>query len=196
MLGRRHSLIGTEYQVLPFAQLPQAHQLAIAWYMAVDGCAWDWPDLHPAMIDVMDQLRASLPFYVEENGDVLFGVTTITAQQAKDAVMTDYETVDGKTLVEEYGTFEQYHQQFLEQNLVPVYDADNRWPVFLAQDTYMDTFEDGYVRLHSYLRSGHTDIPVIFFPDACHLTEEQRQTLQENLDRLLATAGQPNEERT
>jgi hypothetical protein len=196
MLGRLQNLIGTEYQVIPFAQLSEAHQMAIAWYMVVDGSAWGGPDLHPSTPDALEQLQASLPFYVEHNGDELIGVTTITAKQAKDAVMSDHNPLNGKTRAEECGSFKKYHQQFLEQNLVWAYDADNRWPVILAQDLYIDTLADGYVRLHSYLRSGHTDIPVIFFPDACHLTEEQRQTQQQNLDRLLAAVGQTNEERT
>jgi hypothetical protein len=129
--------------------------------MAVDHNEW-WSAFTPpsyAGADLTHELQSNLHRYIERFGDVRFGITSISDQQAKEVVMTDFE------ILREHGSFEAYHQKFLSYAPIPGYAPEDRWPLILAKDTYPSAFIDGYARLHSYLRSGHRDVPVIFFAD-------------------------------
>lgn len=172
-ISRRDTLIGSDYEILSFSQLPVPYQLAMAWYMAVDGEAWhDFVEI-PEMVadhpDFMATFEALLPRFVESYGNVPFGVTTLSAQQVKDAYMGDAE------ISADFASFDDYHQWYVSHNDTPVYGQEGRWPAILGDDN-SEAFQDGHHRLHSYLRAGHADVPLIFYPDRRHM-----QTLVEDV---------------
>ena len=47
MSTRMDALIQDVYSIQQFTDLPTPFQLAIVWYMAVEGCSWDGVDLSP-----------------------------------------------------------------------------------------------------------------------------------------------------
>jgi hypothetical protein len=163
-MTRRDALIGSDYQILPFSQLPVPYQLAVAWYMGMEGDAWE-VDIEGAQTDTTDPMvafEASLPRFVEAYGHERFGITTITAQQAKDGLMSNTD------IAQDFQSFEDYQKWYLDHCDVPEYGEEGRWPVILGYGDD-EVLYDGYHRLHSYLRADHADVPVIFFPDRKHL---------------------------
>ena len=166
-MTRRNALIGENYQIAPFSELPRPHQLAMAWYMAVDGDAWHCPALEDIQIkseSSKKEFEALMPFFVEHYGTTPFGITTITAQQAKDALMGDDD------ISEDHASWDEYHAWYTSGQNMPQHSKQDRWPVILS-GFEGESFQDGHHRLHSYLRDGHPDVPVIFYPERKHLAE-------------------------
>lgn len=166
-MTQRTALIGDNYQILPFAKLPEAHQLAMAWYMAVNGEAWSGVELPDMMADqegFMPAFKALIPQFVEKYGTTPFGMTTVNADQIKRAVMTNPD------IAADFKNFAEYHEWYLSHNDTPSHSDHNQWPVILGSDDD-EVLQDGWHRLHSYLRSGLTEIPMIFYPDRKHLWE-------------------------
>lgn len=58
------------------------------------------------------------------------------------------------------GEFEAHHQETLDQHPIPRYSAKRRWPI-VVNDANPNYVDDGYHRLHSYMRDGATHIPVM-----------------------------------
>lgn len=164
MKSRMDDLVGKNYRILAFRDLPVAHQLGIAHYLAVDTDGWS--ALHDAdsldLTNPIHALQASLHEYVHVYGDELFGVIDLPAQAVKEAVMADEDRADGNA------SWEDYTAAYCAGGDVPQYGHDNRWPVILSNDNY-ETLWDGWHRFHSYMRSGCTDIPAVFFPAERHV---------------------------
>lgn len=145
-MSRMSNLVGTNYQVVALRDLPQHYQMAIAQYPDWDGAS-------------KDELLAILPEYIRKNGDDKWGVVALPANRVKQAVLADEDIASSFSSWEEYASW--YCGSLGDS--VPQYGPDNRWPVILSSDDY-DTIYDGWHRMHSYLRSGHADIPAIFNP--------------------------------
>ncbi len=58
------------------------------------------------------------------------------------------------------GDWEAHHQETLATHPIPRYPRENRWPLIVSDDNpnYVD---DGYHRLHSYMRDAATEIPTV-----------------------------------
>ena len=149
---RMDDLIGDAFKVLAFHDLPISHQRAIAHYLSVDCDAWQC---------FYAQEQALLHAYVREYGEELFGVIDLPAQRLVDSVMADPE------LETSHSGWEDYADWYCAAGDVPAYGPDNRWPVILSQDND-ETLRDGWHRFHSYMRSGFSDIPAVFFPEKRH----------------------------
>jgi len=158
MHERHDALIGDDYQILPFRDLPRPYRLAVAHYMAVNGDTWT--DAAP---DRAEDLEASLPGFDEHYGDVLFGIASIPADAAKASVMSDPELADSWN-----GDWDAYHAWYTSRGDTPDYGTEDRWPCVMAGAEW-ETFQDGWHRFHSYCRAGHADIPVVFYPMQRHL---------------------------
>ena len=125
-------LVGDEFQILAFRDLPVTHQLAIAHYMSIDCGSWQC---------FYEGDKASLCEYVREYGGQLFGVIDLPSQRVTQSVMADPE------LATSYSSWEQYAAWYCAAGDVPEHDPEHRWPVILSQDNE-ETLRDGWHRFH------------------------------------------------
>lgn len=162
---RLNRLIGTRYAIRPYAKLPVPYQLAIAWYMAIDGCAWAPQGLPDGLTTddagFREAFEAGLPDYVQSYGDIPFGIVSLSAEALKEDVMLTQD------IAESFTTFDDYHRWYVGGG-VPRHPEKDRWPVILS--SYGDeSLQDGWHRFHSYVRDGVTEIPAVFYPGPEHL---------------------------
>lgn len=150
---RMDELVGNEFKILAFRDLPVTHQLAIAQYLSIDCDSWQC---------FYDGDQALLHEYVREYGEERFGVIDLPAQRLTQSVMADPE------LVSSHSSWEEYSAWYCAAGDVPEHGPGNRWPVILSQDND-ETLRDGWHRFHSYMRSGCSGIPAVFFPAERHL---------------------------
>jgi hypothetical protein len=64
-----------------------------------------------------------------------------------------------------FKSFNEYHQWYLNNDIperTPQYKNEKRWPCILSGFDD-EVFEDGWHRFHSYYRSKHMTIPVVYF---------------------------------
>lgn len=165
MTTRLDALIGTSYTLQRFADLPQPYQLALIWFMAVDGGAWDsveLPDVSEA--DLKSMMAGWLPKYVALYGESLFGVACPSARAVQDAVMRDPD------IAQEFPSWAEYHTWYLGAGDVPTHLKTDRWPVILSDDD-SEMLRDGWHRFHSYIRAGALEIPAVFFPEDRHRSQ-------------------------
>ncbi len=169
MTARIVELVGDRCSIQKFADLPKPYQLAIIWYMAVDGDAWDevdrssWDEAGVGSMSHLEReeyLKRSLiellPSYVNVYGNTLFGSVLLDAETLKNSVMNDEEISDS------YSSWDDYHNWYLSGG-VPTYPDNERWPVILSSDDF-ETILDGWHRFHSYARDGAVEVGAVFFP--------------------------------
>lgn len=184
---RIDALHGGAYEIVAFRDLPMPYKMAMAWYMAVDGEAWgeflDYRKLHRAMPDqAVDQagwhafwkdvLVEAMPLFDAHHGDEQFGVALVPTE----AVLASI--VDDEVLEDEDLTLEDLRERYgsgANHEGYPEHGPVDRWPVILSS-TDDETLQDGWHRFGSYVKSGHEDIPAIFYPQARHL--EAKPTLR------------------
>lgn len=167
------------FEFVKFRDLPTPYQMAMAWYMAVNGEAWDDVIDHdkvqmPEDVENSDDPRwhigykaaieALLPKFVKKYGNVEFGVATwstdsmIASIAGDDAFKEDGVDIEGTR-----ATFQSPVQNYFRTT----YPENDRWPVIMS--SFEDeTLQDGWHRFHIYVANGHSDIPVIFFPEEWH----------------------------
>lgn len=109
-------------------------------------------------------IKQALEDYQRHYGDEVFGVANLAAQRLKEAVMCDED------IAHSYPNWDAYTQSYCSSGDVPEHAGDDLWPVMLSQDDY-ETLQDGWHRLHSYLRAGHQTIPAVFSPCDRHLAQ-------------------------
>jgi hypothetical protein len=160
-------LIGTDVSIIRFSDLSKSHQMALILNQAVDSINWDKVSLETVTSDlgyspdgVVQELEALLPQFVFHYGREYFVVANIPVKRLTDTafrVITEKDWFTPKN----YSNWEDYHDSFLKMNRVPNHGDDARWPVLLTAEE--SVIRDGWKRLHSYVRDGHTHIPVIYF---------------------------------
>lgn len=172
-------LFESGFEFVVYRDLPVPFQMAMAWYMAVNGEAWDDIIDHddvemPDGVETSDDPRwheiyrqvvsDHLPKFVNHYGGMEFGVATWATEALIVSISGD-ETFkeDGVDLD---GT-RKWFQKPVENYHATSYPEQGRWPVIMS--SFEDeTFQDGWHRFHVYVANGHTDIPVIFFPEEWH----------------------------
>lgn len=168
-------------KVVPFKKLPLTHQLAIAYYMVIDGEAWNvlgeldlrFEEKRPrdyskdAQVEkwhahLIELLRKSMPEYIEEYGHIKFGMVTIPVGAIKEAYLARHNVYQNEDERFPFETFDELHQWYLKHCGIPKHPRRNRWPSILScQDD--ELLEDGYHRFHSYIEHGYRTIPCVFF---------------------------------
>jgi hypothetical protein len=124
----------------------------MAWYMSVDGEAWEQaPGFRENIVDV-------LPWYRKKYGSKRFGYVELPTQELLD-VIWDVSA----DLREGYQEVDRWVEWYLENENVPDHAAGNRWPVILS-DFYDLALEDGHHRLSDYIRKGAKVIPALYYP--------------------------------
>jgi len=158
MLSRLDKLIKEDYSIDKFSNLSTPYQLAIVWFMAVDGDAWDGVDL--STYDIKD-LKLTLPDllvdFVSLYGDVLIGSVILKSVFVIESIMSDVDIAD------EFASWEEYHSFYLRCGDIPEHSKQSRWPVMLSNDD-CETLRDGWHRFHSYMRDGDEEVSAFFFP--------------------------------
>lgn len=152
-MSRIYELLGEDYQVTPFRDLPTSHQLAIAFYMSVDGCAWELL-IDDEIANIPFELEKALPEYVRRYGDIAWNVACLPVERVIAAVLADEGLADSFKSWDEYATW------YARATELPNHSKENRWPVILSEDDY-ETIRDGWHRFHSYVRAGCTHVPVV-----------------------------------
>jgi hypothetical protein len=155
-------------KVVPFSQLPESHQRAVAHYMAVDGEAWPlYEDLAKGLPVGTPQwsqqyLDRAMPRYLAdpEIAGTPFGMTEIPMQHLTRAIMDKNHDVNGLG-----GDWDKYHAWYCNRGDMADHDVSKPlWPVFLDR-YYPDVLQDGWHRLHDYYRKGVQSVPAVFYPD-------------------------------
>lgn len=171
---KKIALFNNDFGIKTFAELDRVSQLAIAWYMGIDGEAWEefmhfdehtWPDVKEdysgwksKMLEIIDQ---ALPEILKRHGQRNYGVGTWPASDLLASV------ADDETFQRPVSEITEMFNKEIELYHTTRYPHENRWPVIMSSRED-ETFEDGWHRFHIYVSNGHPDIPIIFFPEDWH----------------------------
>lgn len=155
-MSRLQNLVKDSHERKPFSELPTSHQLAIIWWMAVDGDSWNSVNLSSFLTtdDIKSNLVILLPEYIKNYGDVEFSIGLLKTEDIINSVMQDEDIADS------FSSWNEYHEWYSSGEM-PKHPKEDRWPIFLSSDDY-ETIMDGWHRFHSYVKDGDLLIPVIF----------------------------------
>jgi hypothetical protein len=154
MTYRIDSLVADNYTVKSFADLPHHYQMALVWFMSIDGDAWDGVDITSSTNDdVKKEITELMPKYIELYGKTEFKIATLNVQTIQNSIMCDEE------ISESFSNWDEYHKWYLS-GATPKHPQNNRWPLILSNDD-SETIRDDWHRFHSYVRDGATEIDVI-----------------------------------
>jgi len=150
-------------KTLPFKNLPESYQLALVWYMAVDGEAWDLLGNLESAKDQKEMrklLQSTLPEYRKKYGNKNFGMVNIPTQIIKQEVMKANE-------IGKYKSFNNYSKSYQNKMTIPIYKLKGQWPCILADKEYFEMsgeiLQDGWHRLQVFINNGAKTIPCTFF---------------------------------
>ena len=148
-------------RIVPFAALPMPFKMAVAWYMSIDGGAWEPLGkvglAHGKMLK--GALAAAMPDYDRKYGKRRFGAVHLPA-----ALMRRMAMECDANLRARFGTFEEYARWYADNCRIPLHGRDAPWPCILGDDPSAELLQDGWHRLHRYCRIGLDPIPCIYFP--------------------------------
>lgn len=182
MPPEKEHLFENDFEILKFKNLPRPAQLAISWYMAVDGEAWAdvWgdiefphfsnsfgnPDYHSKMREL---LEGALPTLVDEYGDMEFGIGNWPTKDIVKSIAHDENIIVDQSVEQ---TIEGYQPGrelgiALKGYYKSSYPQEDRWPVILSNFDD-ETLQDGWKRFSLYTHSGYTETPVVFYPEEWH----------------------------
>ncbi len=155
-------------RIVLYRDLPVEARHAIAFYMAVDGEAWECPkSLFEQRMSTswMTQFKRTNRFFVSRYGDRWFGYVEVPAPQLIAAVWNyQQQFPDGNRFV----SFDEYHRWYLSDGGACSHGT-SVWPVILNDDGDDDgtgLFQDGWHRFHAYVASGVKTIPCIWYPQS------------------------------
>jgi hypothetical protein len=155
-------------RVLPFRALPLAHQMAIAQYCSIAGVSWNaplelwsWISRHKGKrAPLAEELARHMHYYVQEHGEQRFGVVDLPTAELLPRIMEGYQLAPFR------GEWSAYHAWYTSFGSTPDHDVTRPlWPVWLAIDHRdREALEDGWHRLHDYVRKGLQLIPGVYTP--------------------------------
>lgn len=144
--------------LVPFDQLQPHEQASVAQY-------------HQQMIEEGNAQPGSTPH------DYLYD----SRQEPKADFLGRYMDADDD-FKREYGPgdWEAHHQDTLDRHPIPSYPATGRWPL-IVRDENPNYVDDGYHRMHSYIRDGATNIPTVrMYRTACTFCRDCGGDLADN----------------
>jgi hypothetical protein len=155
-------------RIQPFRALLPAQQMAIAQYCSIAGVSWNaplelwnWISRHRGKrTPLAEELPKHMPCYLEQHGEQLFGVVDIPTAELLPRIMEGYQ------LAEFHGDWAAYHAWYTSFGSTPDHDMTKPlWPVWFAIDHRdNEALEDGWHRLHDYVRKGMQVIPGVYTP--------------------------------
>jgi hypothetical protein len=170
-----NDVVGKDVSIIRFSDLSISHQMAVVWFYAVDLGRWDKVSLDSVESDLdaapemaKKEIQELLPEFSQHYGREYFVVASIPVDRLKAAAFEYIQKADLVFLLPkpvengEFSDWNDFHAWSLAHTRVPDHGDDARWPVLLTGE--QSVIHDGWKRLHSYVRSGHTHIPVIHIP--------------------------------
>jgi len=198
MHEKHDELIGDDYQILPFRDLPKPYQMAIAWYMAANGEAWTDVDYlgdaepPPRPYETMPHAEWEKLSRDEQSrlANEWHRSWDATVKERIEAALPEFcehygdvpfgvasipteaakaSVMQGEDVVSDWdGDWDRYHAWYIGHSDMPDHGRTDRWPCVMSSYE-TETFQDGWHRFHSYCRAGDADIPVVFYPAQRHL---------------------------
>ena len=154
-------------RILLYRDLPVEARHAIAWYMAMDGEAWDCPkrldDPWTSRDELITRFKRANRFFVNRYGNWRFGYVEVTTPRLVEAAWEYRQRPPGDS---RFVTFSEYHRWYLSDIDVRPYSR-SVWPVILnghSSDEDSGLLEDGWHRFHAYLARGVKTIPCVWHP--------------------------------
>jgi hypothetical protein len=144
-------------EIVPFKNLTTPYKLAIAWYMSVDGTAWELPFESFYLDDntLKKSFIKNINMFDKEYGKVKFGVIDIPIDVCKLKVLERMEDRN------KFKNFEEYHKWYLGVGKES-HSIKNAWPCILS-DFDDEFFQDGWHRFHRYVQLKMPSIPCIVY---------------------------------
>lgn len=151
--------------------LPEEAMMALTWYMAIDGEAWEIPPGLQKMLDKADiytpegarkvkaSLKNHLPYFRKKYGKTRMGLTLIPTK-----ILTEKIYEESNEIRKDHKSFKEYHQWYLDA--LPRYHHNTKkplWPVILSNHKG-ETLQDGWGRFHHYVKNKVQNIPAIYYP--------------------------------
>ncbi len=144
----------------PFSQHSKPTQKAIIQWMAIDGEAWfelipkelhelyknGWNDAEwNFVIDAINKTQGSKSYTFAE----------VPTQLLTDCIANEHEEIS-----EDYDSWKEYHEYYLNGGDIPNHSSENRWPCIFRGGE--ELIVDGWHRLHCYVRDNHQTIPLVY----------------------------------
>lgn len=128
-------------RILPYASLPREAQAAVAFYMAVDGEAWECPSVLRGKQRKAhgQQIASALDYFVQHHGKEKFGYVVLPTQELL-ALLPDH---------------------LFTWNRTPGRALKTVWPVILDDE---EVLQDGWHRFTDYVEAGLARIPCVYYP--------------------------------
>lgn len=196
MTPEKEALFDNDFEILQFKNIYKSAQLAMAWYMAVDGEAWSdiwkdvslpyWkdsfsnPEYHAEMRSLLEN---ALPSLIDKYGDVEFGIGHWPTSEIILSIAHDEQILADQSAQHTLETYKPGREtgSALNGYYRTSYPEENRWPVILSNFDD-ETLQDGWKRFSLYTQSGYSHTPVIFYPNEWHYELLQRKN---NISKLL-----------
>ena len=197
------ALVGEDYAIVPFRDLPHPYRMALVWYMAVNGETWsdvDFigdtekdPGLHKVMalpdgqllsqadrriltLEAVRRRHQVIKHRIEDRLDCFdarYG-DTLFGMASTPTEAAKASVLRNPEIARDFGgDWQAYHAWYGSLGELPDHGRSDRWPCILSGFDY-ETFMDGWHRFHSYCRAGDLDIPVVFFPKQRHLRAKNK----------------------
>lgn len=153
-------------RIMPYRNLPIEARHAIAYYMAIDGEAWDCPkrldDSWTPRGQLMTRFKRAHRFFVNRYGDQRFGYVELPTRQLVEAA---WEYRQQFPIDHRFTTLDDYHRWYLSERDAPSY-GKSVWPVILngsQDDDGAGLLQDGWHRFHGYVAHGVEMIPCVWY---------------------------------
>lgn len=142
-----------------FIDLPDGSKKALVHYFGFECCDENFSQFFN--VDSLSDQDWSNVLNVADSvwGNCTYTLATLSLDQAIRFVMHN-----SPDLATEFSSFEEYHEDYIKSD-TPAH-ADNSWPV-LALPSCGEALLDGWHRLHSYVRSGFSEIHFIMLDTDC-----------------------------
>ena len=155
-------------RIMLYRDLPVEARHAIAFYMAIDGAAWDCPErLDETWLDdggLVLRFKRTNRFFVNRYGDQRFGYVEVPAQRLTEAVWKYQQQFPGD---HRFSGFDEYHRWYISDGDGARWNGKSVWPVILndyENDTGTGLLQDGWHRFHAYVARGVKTIPCVWYP--------------------------------
>ncbi len=145
-------------KVMMFKNLPTTFKYAIAYYMSIDGEAWEMPSTVENTIGISktyqnklrENLKKNIGFYTKKYGNMKFGVVNIPTEDFLNLFGKWKNRYDNREVLEKRKEF---------------------WPVILDLNDWdrssddVTIIQDGWTRFGDYVAMGLKSIPCVYYLD-------------------------------
>ena len=156
-----------------FKDLPINHKLALVWYMACDGEAWEMPDNYTPsrcswtwakMKRTREFLRKNIAHFEKTYGHLKFGMVNVPMEVFGEIVL---KVAKGGCEVDDYSdmkSFKEMNKRYMDNGDCPIH-TELGWPAILNSSCNDDgmVIEDGWHRLNTYYKKKVKVMPLVYY---------------------------------